>query len=134
MDLVLTRTEFKSYGVFGELRTVDGDLVAYTLEHSYAYGDDPDSWRAKIPAGQFVCRRGFHRLAGMLDNFETFEITEVPGHSDILFHSGNVNGDSAGCVLVGSELGHQEILQSRAAFMKLMSLQDSVDTFILTVK
>jgi hypothetical protein len=75
----------------------------------------------------------------MAQPFTTFEITGVPGHSNILFHIGNYNKDSEGCVLLGrgiteAQSGDQMITMSNTTFKYFMDNQAGVDTFILTVK
>jgi hypothetical protein len=133
MDLILTRTSYEQDGIFSELTQEDGTLIAYTLEHSY--DNEP-----KIPNGSFVCVRGQHRLNGMTEDFTTFEITGVEGHSNLLFHWGNYNKDSEGCVLLGEKIVHDSnesnsmITNSRATFAKFMELQEGIDSFLLTVK
>lgn len=125
MNLVLKRTEFKDDGVFGEL--LNGYVqVAATLEHSY--GDKP-----KIPAGFYTCVRGMHELEGMSEPFETFEITGVVGHTKLLFHSGNSNADSAGCVLLGKFRMGDIVAHSRVAFKDFMALQEGLNAFVLQV-
>lgn len=125
MNLTLTRKSFELYGVFGELSDEDGNVVAVTLEHSFS--NSP-----KLPVGTYECVRGEHKLHN-LNPFTTFEITEVPGHTGILFHKGNWNNDSEGCVLLGSRIGIGCILESSAAFNKFMELQQGVDSFLLVV-
>jgi hypothetical protein len=135
MDLILSRKDFRPDGIFSELRMGDGSLVAITLEH--AYPDRRYGWEPKIPDGTYQCVRGMHQLEGMIAPFETFEITNVIGHTDILFHVGNVNSDSAGCVLLGMGLGvinkMQAVTSSKMAFLKFMDLQTGVDQFTLVV-
>lgn len=126
MDLTLKRTEFSDDGIFGELSDITGKRIAFTLEHSY-------SKVPKLPPGQYVCRRGLHRLEGMTDPFETFEIEDVPGHSDILFHVGNYNKDSQGCVLLGRGRMGPMLKFSRFAFEDFLKLQAGFDEFTLTV-
>lgn len=128
MDLKLIRKEYQRDGIFGILTDVGGKVVAHTLEHAYS---DGTGWAPKIPDGEFVCVRGEHQLAS--GPIETFEITGVPGHSGLLFHYGNFNKDSEGCVLVGEAEAGNALTKSRAAFAKLMALQDGVDQFNLTV-
>jgi hypothetical protein len=136
MDLLLVNTEFRADGVFGELRDMAGDVVVYTLQHSYA--DSFGGFQVKIPDGVYQCVRGFHQLEGMTEPFETFEVTNVPGHAGILFHVGNFNSDSTGCVLVGMGLAtisdQQALSQSKIAFQKFMGLQNAINNFTLTVK
>lgn len=136
MDLALVRCDFRPDGIFSEIRNAGGEMLFITLEH--AYDDGLGSFTPKIPDGTYLCVRGNHRLAGMTQDFETFEITNVPGHTGILFHSGNVNGDSDGCILLGLNLGNlngqQAVVSSKAAFNQFLEMQDDVDQFRLTVK
>lgn len=125
-DIVITRKERKPEGVFS---VMSNDMVA--LEHSYPTEDG--GWEPKIPNGTYRCVRGKHRLHGMDKDFETFEITGVEGHTGLLFHWGNYNRDSEGCVLVGASEDGVMITMSRASFAKFMTLQDGVDEFQLTV-
>lgn len=130
---------FTPTGIFGVLTTDDGvGIFAHTLEHAYHDVNNPDPvanhYIPKVPPGTYTCVRGMHELAGMAQPFETFEITGVTGHTDILFHSGNTNADSAGCVLLGLQrVGDEEILQSRVAFQNFMELTKYVDSFELIV-
>lgn len=135
MDLVLLRTLYRADGIFSELRTLSGTFVCYTLEH--AYQDDDGEYSPKLPDGDYKCIHGIHKLSHG-PTFETFEITKVPGHWGVLFHVGNFNKDSDGCVLVGTAItkvgGQSALGQSRVAFKNFMGLQAGVEEFILTVK
>lgn len=132
MDLTLTRTEFRPDGVFGRLESADGGFSCVTLEHSY-------SGLPKLPDGEYSCLRGTHRLTSMDHDFETFEILNVPGHSNILLHTGNYDQDSEGCVLLGEQIieqtnGEWWISSSRAAFARFIAAQAGCDSFTLTVR
>lgn len=132
MTLTLTRKEFREDGIFSELTDENGKLIAHTLEHSY-------DMKPKLYDGEFTCARGMHRLEGMTHDFETFEITGVSGHTDILFHTGNTNDDSAGCVLLGSAVyqdstGRQEVINSKATFNEFLNLLQGIDSFQLVVQ
>lgn len=131
MDLTLTRTSCSKGGIFGKILDSKGNKIAFSLEHAYASGG---SWTPKILNGSYTCVRGNHRLHGMDKDFETFEITEVKGHSNLLFHWGNYNKDSEGCVLVGASIVKDMVTNSRVTFAKFMALQDGLDRFQLTVK
>lgn len=126
MNLTLTRKEYSGDGIFGELNGESGELIAATLEHSY-------ECRPKLGAGTYLCRRGLHRLHPDAKEFETFEVTEVPGHKGILFHRGNTEGDSAGCVLLGLRRDGSMIVGSKLAFEAFMKLQAGVEEFRLLV-
>lgn len=137
MNLVLTRKEFRPDGIFSELRDESGNFVAVTLDHAYSVENRIEP---KIYPGKFTCKRGLHRLEGMTQDFETFEITGVEGHTNILFHTGNFNKDSSGCLLLGTSFGQngaqgaKMILCSKVAFKQFIELQSGVDSFELTVR
>lgn len=130
MGMRLVRSYAGSTGVFGRLYDEEGIMIAVTLEHAY---EIDGKWVPKIPAGTYPCVRGPHRLASMTSDFITFEITSVPGHTNILYHCGNTEADSEGCVLLGSVLGNGEILESRAAFARFMGSRTGIDVFPLEV-
>ena len=126
----LTRKEFRPDGIFSELVDQNGKLVAHTLEHSY------DNL-PKITNGTWKCVRGPHRLHNMTEDFITFEITGIAGHTDLLFHWGNYDKDSEGCVLVGEAVVQngaiEMITNSRATFAKFMDSLNGIDEFEVTV-
>ena len=131
MKLVLKRLYVKEYGAFGQIIDELSNVVCVTLEHAYLQADN--SYLPKLPAGEYTCKRGQHRLASMTQDFTTFEIENVPGHTDILFHWGNTNSDSAGCVLVGKHIWGDMISNSRVTFSSFMEMLDGVDSFDLVV-
>ena len=122
----LTRLEFSDNGIFGQF-SFEGDSQSYcvTLEHSF--NDAPI-----VPTGIYTCKRGVHCLEHGKP-FETFEILGVSGHSGILFHVGNFNDDSRGCVLLGETRTGDIITQSVKTFEGFMSRLLGVDTFQLEV-
>ena len=135
MDLFLTRDSVGPDGIFSTLTDENGNVIAVTLEHAYVSGDG--TYAAKIPNGIFSCVRGNHQLKGMAAPFATFEITGVTGHKDLLFHAGNYNADSEGCILVGESVASlpsgEMITNSKATFATFMALQAGVTEFSLTV-
>lgn len=138
MDLALARSSRREDGIFSNLLTNDDHEVCTTLTHAYWVDGE---WAPKLPNGEWTCERGKHRLHGMTEDFETFEITGVPGHTGLLFHWGNLNRDSEGCELTGDAIAeypagapHTEMVtNSRAAFKRFMDLQVGVDRFQLKV-
>ena len=135
MDCVLTRSLYLDAGIFGQLSSTGGTFLANTLEHAYA--QDDGTLKPKLPPGTYTCVRGPHQLHGMLAAFITFEITDVPGHTGILFHMGNYNKDSDGCVLLGEEAVPTSeptmVTNSVVTFNSFMASQSGVDTFQLVV-
>jgi hypothetical protein len=135
MDIVLTRKAAHLYGIFGELTNEAGDVICVTLEHAYATQDN--KYLPKVSTGTYTCTRGIHKLSN-LNPFSAFEVQKVPPFqgapvSGILFHKGNYNNDSEGCILLGSKVGLGCILDSADAFNKFMTLQDGVNQFTLKV-
>ncbi len=133
MDIILKRNYKREDGIFGELFWKDGELTApfgYSLEHSY-----PPAFTPKIPVGTYKCVRGIHWLNSGVP-VETFEVKDVPGHTGILFHTGNSNADSSGCILVGRLFFKGKpwrVIESRLCFQDFMKLQEKVNAFELTV-
>lgn len=138
MILKLVRTLFQSDGIFGHLETSSGIQIAVTLEHAYERDGD---YLPKVFSGIYECKRGPHKLKGMTASFETFEIENVTNHTDILFHWGNYNKDSEGCVLLGRRIvmnpdKPQELMitSSRNSFNKFMDLTKGFEAFTLIVE
>lgn len=130
IEFQLKRKHIREDGVFSELSR-DGKLVAMALEHSYGL-------TVKIPNGTFRCIRGAHRLHGMKEDFITFEIEGVAGHDNLLFHWGNWEKDSEGCVLLGAAMvkdanGAYMVTKSRTTFDAFMASLEGVDEFWITV-
>ncbi len=134
MDLVLSRQNYTVNGIFGELRDVEGVLWAITLEHAYTDGEG--GYYPKTPPGTYDCHRGVHRLEHG-GPFTTFELMDVPGHEGILFHIGNYNKDSDGCILLGRSTamnGQGEMItDSEVTFNAFMAKQSPLDAFVLLV-
>lgn len=135
MNLKLIRKEFKQSGIFGRLETEDGRLVAHTLERAYPSPANEfmnNDFIPKLPHGVYRCIRGVHRLHD-LKPFETFEVMRVPGATGILFHVGNYNKDSEGCILVGQGVMADALVYSRKAFEDFMEKQGTCTEFFLEV-
>jgi Family of unknown function (DUF5675) len=135
MDVILKRNRYREDGIFGVLLDDQGEGLFVTLEH--AYFDDNFNYSPKLPEGSYICILGDHKLEGMTETFKAFEVTNVPGHTGILFHVGNYNSDSNGCILLGMNVNKATagwaIESSRIAFEKFMKLQDGVTQFTLIV-
>jgi len=74
---------------------------------------------------------------------DTFEIVRegsngVDGHKYLLFHSGNIEKHSEGCILLGETIGKLEgvraVLNSGATFQKFLFYTKDVKSFSLTLK
>lgn len=126
MKLILKRHTFKQEGIFGFLLNDQNNILFHTLEHAYVQNDG--TFLPKISVGNYTCKRGTYPKNG-----ETFEVTNVPGHSFILIHIGNYNKDSDGCILIGLDQKDDMIVSSRKAFAQFMQLMDGLNKFELEV-
>ncbi len=113
-------------GCFSVLLDPTGRPFAVTLEHTF------DDGLPIIQAGMHQCNRSYYNKG----QYATFEIT-VEGHSRILFHKGNKEADSAGCVLVAESFGElggaAAVLDSAHGFEELMQLTNGINVFWLNV-
>lgn len=116
----LIRLEKSEQGLIGVLRIV-GALFCVTLELDTTF----------LKQGCYHCKR-FHGTKWP----DTFEI-EVPGHTEVLFHAGNTEADTRGCVLLGSSVGKlkgdRAVLNSGATFRQFMDALKDQDFFTLFV-
>lgn len=103
-------------GVFGELVYGNGNHC-FTCERPWLNNEPNISC---IPEGQyFLALRKYNR-----GGYDAVELKDVLGRSYILIHIGNTMDDSAGCILLGSNLGYVNgkwaVTGSRVAFNKFM--------------
>lgn len=137
--LQLTRLDYLNTGIFGTLIDPDTMFAVFVAEHAYPVapdaGSSSTSWAPKVPKGVYKCLRGHHQLPGMPAAFETFELQNVPGHSGILFHSGNLPQiDSEGCLLLGLDRqGDVAVLDSKEAFSLFMKNLEGLNEFTLEI-
>lgn len=129
LDLVRVSPN-NSAGAFGVL--MEGrNPFAVTLERTYDHTGRLQ--RVKIPPGRWVCRRTHFYRGG----YDTYEVP-VPGYSRLLFHKGNVEDDSEGCILVAQRYGvlngQPAILNSGVAFADFMRRTTGQPEVILTVR
>lgn len=126
MTFELKRVAVLSDGAFGVFMH-NGVPFAVTLERTYDPGNT-----IKITSGFHECHRSRYNKG----NYDTFEIT-VPGHNQILFHKGNVELHSEGCVLVAESfavLGDKPgVAMSAEGFWEFMKRATGVDSFTLEV-
>ena len=135
MDQLLQRTSYEPHGIFSTLSDV-GVCV------THAFDDGDGNWLPVVKPGRYLCVRGMHRLHGMTEDFETFEITGVEGHTRVLFHWGNFNEDSEGCECTGEAIAegvhngiHEHMVtNSKQTFAKFMALHEGEDSFYLDVE
>lgn len=115
MKLILTRYQETNLGTLGILRGLKRDI--YTLERRW---HDNEAMSC-IPAGSYkTIPHGWERFT-TVQKPQVWEITNVPNREAILFHAGNTQDDSRGCILVGFSL------QLSPALTSIGMSRDAVD-------
>ena len=104
----------------------DGLPFAVSAEHTFEDG------RPVLENGEYWCTRSQYHKGG----YETFEI-HVKGHDRILFHIGNTEEDSRGCVLIGKAFGivrgKSAVVDSKGGFAEFMGLTAALSAFKMRV-
>lgn len=126
VNLIRVReTDRETYGVL----EVANRPRFITLELPYR---DNERMISSIPEGSYTCAQVQSPRFG-----NTFEVQNVLGRDDILFHWGNTWADTLGCILVGTSFAAQPgtigIQNSKIAFEKFRSLLITEKQFELTV-
>lgn len=104
----------------------DGQPFAISVERTF------EKLRTVIMQGAYKCTRSTYIKGG----YETFEI-QVEGHTRVLFHKGNVEEESEGCVLVAESFGavgkQTAVLDARTGFGGLMEKAAGLKEFAMLV-
>lgn len=129
-DYRIQRTQQDGYATFGDFFRPDGTRISRTCELPNA--DNPTGHRCII-AGRFLCRRRWSAKHGC----EVFEITGVPGRTDIEIHPANWPFQLLGCVAPGESIevinGKRGVTNSRATFDAFMREMQGINEFWLDV-
>ena len=113
------------YGTFGTL-LINSKIFCVTLEPPDELNETDIS---SIPAGQYMC----YRYSS--DRYpDTFQVMNVPNRYKILFHAGNFNEDTEGCILLGVIKAARAVLNSGETFKQFMEIMLGIDKFHLTIK
>ena len=129
MELKLKRVADNEDATFGVL--INGNIpFAVTLEPAW---EDNKKGISCIPSGPYSCKRVKSPRFG-----DTFEILDVEGRTHILFHKGNSERNTQGCVLIAEEFGilngKAAVLASGRGFTEFMSILKEVDEFELIIE
>ena len=135
--ITIKRIAYTEDGTFGVILSNDVPF-AVTLERQWL-----DNRRSKscIPAGKYTVTRcnkspdyGYQNSPRFGD---TFMVDSVPNRSKILFHKGNLDDDSHGCILVGEQFGtlsgDTAILASKHGFDEFLRIHRNVNAFNLEI-
>ena len=131
--MIIRRVATGEQGTFGAI-TFNDIPFTLTLEREWldnkpSVGDVAGSC---IPAGTYIGER--------VDSprfKKTFEVKSVPDRSHILFHKGNLDDDSRGCILIGEKFGKVSgsdgIQASKEGFNKFLGLLENENEFRLII-
>lgn len=126
--LTLKRLDENVSGTFGYL--FGDNFMCTTLERTWENNQREIS---RIPEGEYTCSRIISPKFG-----ETFEVTQVPNRTNILFHRGNLFENSRGCILVGTGYGKINnqwgITDSGAGFSNFYKYLMGENEFKLVIK
>lgn len=125
MQLVLKRIVQSKLSTEGRLE-VNGVFQCFTLKPAYREvpGAPVKDWKVMgktaIPVGNYPVSVTYFRK----DKYYSPILEDVPGFSGIRIHIGNFPADTDGCILVGTKLGPDKVINSKIAFSDLMALFD----------
>lgn len=125
--LELIRHEEGESGTLGILM-IQKQMAFFTLEPQDRLNKIAMS---SIPSQQYLCKRWVSPKYG-----ETFRVLDVPGRSSILFHWGNWQENTGGCILLGTTILKERrgIGNSKKAFRLFMKMVKNYDLIHLTIK
>ncbi len=117
-----------TYGVL--CRGRDNIPFAVTLERPWL--DNVPNFSC-IPPGTYKAIRHLSPKFG-----ETFLLQDVLGRSEILFHKGNIDDHTQGCILIGEQfdpvLGEDGITHSGDGFAEFMKLLEGKNEFTIEIE
>lgn len=126
--LEIIRLEESEQGTIGVLK-IDKRVFCSTLEPADRLNERNVS---SIPAQQYRVGPVQSPRFG-----KTYEVRDVPGRSNILFHAGNTAGDTAGCILLGQYpdklRGDRAVRNSGATFKRFLIELEGSDGVHLTI-
>ena len=124
--LELIRLEEAYAGTFGVLR-IQKQIALFTLEPE---DRENEIGKSSIPAQQYWCNRIESEKFG-----ETFIVNNVPGRTGILFHAGNWEEHTEGCILLGTSIIEDKrgVSNSKNAMIKFLTYLKGFDKAHLTI-
>lgn len=97
---------------------IDGVFECYTLEDTYRA--TKVKGQTRIPCGSYRLELRHSPKFTPIYKHEMIWVKDVLGFEFILFHPGNSEGDTDGCILVGRQIYKNEVLtSSKAAYQDL---------------
>ena len=96
-------------------------------------------WLENMPNVSCILPGSYKAVRHLSPRFgETLWLQDVPGRSEILFHKGNRDDDSQGCILIGESfnhvLGEPGITRSEEGFREFLSILEGRNEFQLDIE
>lgn len=114
---IIRLEESAEHGTFGVLK-INKSVYCCTLEPSDRLNKTNQS---SIPAKQYKCNKIISPKYGT-----TYQVMDVPDRTHILFHAGNIDDHTEGCIILGQHFGklrgNKAVLNSGKTFMRFMEL------------
>jgi len=111
MNIQLERFAYTPFGTFGRFKY--GDFACYSLEDPWNFNRVGVS---SIPVDNYMLAATRYNKGG----YDTYEVLDVPGRTQIKIHKGNTHEDIEGCIILGRALGYIEgnwaVISSGSAF------------------
>ena len=117
------------FGTFGVLK-INKEVFCVTLEPADLMNKQNIS---SIPAQQYICQRYTSPKYP-----DTFQVLNVPDRDNVLFHAGNFDDDTKGCILLaqhfGKIRGERAVLNSGNTFKSFLAIMAGIKDFHLTIR
>ncbi len=132
----IIRLENKEFYPTRGVILINSSIHGTTLERPWANNAPSVSC---IPTGEYFCKLVYNRfLHNGVKLPCTYEVTSVPNRKGILFHTGNFEKDTEGCILIGQGFGEIDnkiaILNSKVAFDSFLEKIGSAESFTLVIR
>ena len=127
MTVKLRRFDTGEAGTYGEI-SIDGEYVCFATEPPWK---DNKPCVSCIPAGTYQLARRYSPKFG-----KSWHVLDVPGRTHILFHEGNYQRNTLGCIMPATMLSrdsHLSGLSSRLALERFEKLLDPDETHRLEI-
>lgn len=108
MIVTLHRIKQDQYGTHGVIEDAEGNVICSTIERPWLNNAHGVSC---VPDRDYPCEPHIKSNNGQ----HCWELQNVPDRTGILIHTGNTEGDSEGCIIVGLVATEQGVGQSQAA-------------------
>lgn len=112
MKCTLYRLKQDIYGTHGHIEDENAKVLCYTIERPWLNNAEDESC---IPEGTYLCSPHVKSNNMQL----CWELQNVPGRTGILIHTGNTEGDSEGCIIIGLMFNATGVFESKLALEQL---------------